>query len=336
MKLLIVTQKVDTNDPVLGFFHRWIEEFAKYFEHIHVICLFEGKHNLPQNVQIHSLGKEKGRGRITYIFRFYKYIWRLRKEYDSVFVHMNQEYVLLGGLFWRFTGKVLYMWRNHYSGSLLTDISVLFCTKLFCTSTHSYIARYKKNVLMPVGVDTKKFYPRDVVREKNTILYVGRVVESKKVEDLIGALNILKQRDVHFNASLYGGFKDSAYRSYLEKRIEDFDLKDRITLKGEISNSDLPDIYNAYEIFVNTSPSGMYDKTIFEALACGCITLARSKDFGKETDGAFSFESESELASLIERCLKDSDNIEQQNVLARYIRKNTLSMLGAQLAKEII
>lgn len=29
MKLLIITQTVDAEDPVLGFFVRWIEEFAR-------------------------------------------------------------------------------------------------------------------------------------------------------------------------------------------------------------------------------------------------------------------------------------------------------------------
>lgn len=30
MKLLIVTQVVDTEDPALGFFVRWIEELARH------------------------------------------------------------------------------------------------------------------------------------------------------------------------------------------------------------------------------------------------------------------------------------------------------------------
>ena len=36
MKILIVTQKVDQNDDVLGFFHRWLEVFAGKFEEINV------------------------------------------------------------------------------------------------------------------------------------------------------------------------------------------------------------------------------------------------------------------------------------------------------------
>jgi len=37
MKLLIITQAVDKNHPVLGFFHRWVEELAMHFVHIFVV-----------------------------------------------------------------------------------------------------------------------------------------------------------------------------------------------------------------------------------------------------------------------------------------------------------
>ena len=79
MKLLIITQKVDINDDVLGFFHRWIEEFAKHCEKITVICLQKGEYNLPDNVKVLSLGKEGAMAKIKYALNFYKYIWQERK-----------------------------------------------------------------------------------------------------------------------------------------------------------------------------------------------------------------------------------------------------------------
>ena len=89
MKLLIITQKVDINDDVLGFFHRWLEEFAKHCEKITVICLEMGEYKLPENVKVLSLGKEDRVSKLKYIWRFYKYIWQEQKNYDKVFVHMN-------------------------------------------------------------------------------------------------------------------------------------------------------------------------------------------------------------------------------------------------------
>ena len=86
MRLLVITQKVDRNDPVLGFFHRWIEEFAKHCEKVTVICLEMREHRLPINVRVLSLGKEQNKSKLKYIFRFYRYIWQERNNYD---VHRN-------------------------------------------------------------------------------------------------------------------------------------------------------------------------------------------------------------------------------------------------------
>ena len=62
MRLLICTQTVDLNDPVLGFFHGWIAAFSRHCESVHVICLKEGRHSLPANVFVHSLGKHPIQG----------------------------------------------------------------------------------------------------------------------------------------------------------------------------------------------------------------------------------------------------------------------------------
>src|SRR5690349_15894229 len=132
MKLLIVTQTLDANDPVLGFFHSWVHALAPKFEKINVIALGVGVHLLPENVRVHSLGKEKGkRSAFSYALSFFSLAWHLQGEYDAVLVHMNQEYILLTGWLWKLLGKRIYMWRNHSAGSFLTDTAAAFCDKIF-------------------------------------------------------------------------------------------------------------------------------------------------------------------------------------------------------------
>jgi hypothetical protein len=58
MKLLIVTQRVDRRDPILGFFHRWIMEFAGQCEQVIAIGQAKGSFDLPGNVIVVCLGKE--------------------------------------------------------------------------------------------------------------------------------------------------------------------------------------------------------------------------------------------------------------------------------------
>ena len=63
-KLLIFTQKADINDPVLGFFHKWIEEFSKNFESIIVVCLEKGEFNFNRSfltifLQLYSIQQQQ-------------------------------------------------------------------------------------------------------------------------------------------------------------------------------------------------------------------------------------------------------------------------------------
>jgi hypothetical protein len=107
MKLLIYTQKIDKDDTVLGFFHDWVLKLSVFFENITVVCLEKGNFEFPEKVKVVSLGKERGGTRLKYIINFYKLLIGLQGTYDSVFIHMNQEYVLLGGLYWKLQKRIL-------------------------------------------------------------------------------------------------------------------------------------------------------------------------------------------------------------------------------------
>lgn len=303
MKLLIITQKVNRTDPILGFFHRWIEKFSELYEKITVICLEKGEYNLPPNTRVLSLGKENGQSRIKYLWRFYKHIWQERKNYDTVFVHMNQEYVLLGGKLWLLMGKKVFMWRNHHAGNWLTDIASLFCRKVFCTSRYSYTAKYKKTVLMPVGIDTNIFKPAPgITRHPNSILFLARIAPVKRPDLLLEALKILNDQGIEFRASLYGGplLVDQQYFNLLKQRVASYGMLDKVKFQPGIPNDQTPAIYNRHEIFVNLSSSGMYDKTIFEAMACGCLVLVSNNNLKGQVDPRLIFE-EGNLIDLTQK-----------------------------------
>ncbi|MCX6719200.1 MAG: glycosyltransferase family 4 protein [Candidatus Taylorbacteria bacterium] len=293
MKLLIITQKVDKNDPILGFFHGWIIEFAKHFESIVVVCLEKGFAELPNNVKVLSLGKESGHSRMKYVRRFYRFIWKERQNYDAVFVHMNQEYVLLGAKIWRILGKKTFMWRNHQVGGFLTDLAVLFCNKVFCTSKQSYTAKFKKTVLMPVGINTDLFVRKpEIQRIPNSILFLGRMDPVKKPELLIEALKILNKEGIEFNVSFYGNPSsgNEQYYDTLKEKVTGSALNSKIRFYQGLSNSETVRIYNEHEIYVNVTGSGSFDKTIFEAMACEMLVVASNKGLIDVIDSEFIFE----------------------------------------------
>ena len=121
-----------------------------------------------------------------YLFRFYRYVWNLRNDYDVVLTNMNPVYVVLGGLIWRLWGKKVLLWYNHPMGNLMAKTGIFISDKVFCTSSYAFAAKYSKTVLMPVGVDTDLFKPlANVEKKNNRILFLGRVSPIKKIELLI-------------------------------------------------------------------------------------------------------------------------------------------------------
>ncbi|HRZ30051.1 MAG TPA: glycosyltransferase family 4 protein [Candidatus Paceibacterota bacterium] len=288
MKLLVITQKIDLNDPVLGFFHRWVEEFAKKCEFVTVICLEKGQYNLPQNVKVLSLGKEKKLGRLAYLWNFYKYLWQERNNYDSVFVHMNQEYVLLGGLVWKLLGKNILMWRNHAKGNFLTRLAVCLSDKVFCTSPQSFTARFKKTKLMPVGIDTDFFCPNPSAQKiPNSILFLGRIAPVKNVDAFIEALNELNKTGTNFFVTIAGGALpvDAEYEKKVKDKVEKYGLKDKVRFIGPVTQVGALELYQKHELYVNLTPAGSLDKTIFEAMACDVASLVYNRDLAKIVGG---------------------------------------------------
>ncbi len=278
MRLLIITQAVDLDDRALGFFTSWIRAIAARSEKVSVICLQKGRHDLPENIPVYSLGKEEGASRVKYLWRFYRYIWMLRKDYDVVFVHMNQEYVLLGWKHWLLMGKRVFLWRNHKKGSIWTRLAGRLSRTVFYTSGEAYVASFKNAVQMPIGIDTEKFAPSGTAAE-DSILFLGRLDPVKKPEAFLAALKDLHDAGVPFHADLYGTptYPKAPHAQPLAALAAPLIAAGVLAAHTGVANEETPAIYASHAIYVNLTPSGSFDKTIGEAMASGCLVVAANQ-----------------------------------------------------------
>ena len=284
-KLLIITQKVDKNDDILGFFHQWIIEFAKKCEKVVVVCLEFGEYDLPENVKVLSLGKEEKPNcyiaKLLYCWNFYKYIWKERDNYDCVLVHMNPEYVVLGGIPWKLLRKKIYLWYTHKSVNLWLRLAENLADKIFTASEKSFRLTSNKIIVTGHGIDVSKFKtpPRtrtSSVQGKNSkfkIITVGRISKSKNVDKLAEAGEILKKRNFNFELKIAGGPATEEDKVYFEK------LKGRANFVGPIPNKDIPEFYKEGDLFVNLSDTGSLDKAVLEAMASGLLVLTSNEAF---------------------------------------------------------
>ncbi|MBX4190287.1 glycosyltransferase, partial [Candidatus Parcubacteria bacterium] len=283
MKLLIITQKVDSKDQLLGFFIGWLEKFSKEFEHISVLCLEKGQYDLPANVSVQSLGKDSGQAKIVQLTNFYRFIIGQRKQYDAVWVHMNPIWIVLGGPIWHILRKKVTMWYAHKSVTPKLKLATLFCDRIYTSTKDGFRLRSSKVNIVGQGIDTNKFAPSDV-SSPNTILSVGRIAPVKNYESLIRAIALLKDQGKHFMLDVVGGpvwKEDFAYLESLKALIKELGIEDQVTFHGVIKNTELPSWYRTHRFYVNLSHTGSLDKTIVEAMASGCIVLSSNDSAAK-------------------------------------------------------
>jgi glycosyltransferase involved in cell wall biosynthesis len=284
MKLLILTQKVDQNDDVLGFMHGWIEEFAKNVPKVTVICLEKRQHSLPGNVEVLSLGKESGRSKIKYLYNFYRYIFSKRKEYDAVFVHMNHEYVILGGIFWRLMGKKVALWYAHGHVGFSLRAALFLSNIVFTSGKSGFRIDSPKVRVVGQGIDTEKFKPGGI-REGGVfkIISVGRINPSKDYVTLIKAAGLLKLDQKNFTIGILGvagGRQDDIeYEKKLKALIAESGLEREIVFYGAVPNRELPKHLAEADLFVNMGQTGSIDKAVLEAMSAGVPVLTCNEAF---------------------------------------------------------
>lgn len=280
MKLLIVTQVVDRADPALGFFHRWIEAFAKHTDSIEVICLRKGEYALPGNVRVHSLGKEAGtKSRIVYSWRFLSLVWGLRHDYDAVFVHMNQEYILLAGWLWKLLGKRVGLWYVHGSVTPSLRFAIRCIDTVFTASELSMRAPTPKKRIVGHGIYiNEKPAQSPVTSIPLSLLTVGRISPVKRIEFLIEVLGALQRRGIEADLRI-AGHGDAAYIAQLERYAEKEGVSDHVHLLGPIAHEMVSALYDSTHIFVHASATGSIDKAPLEALSCGVPVVTMNAEY---------------------------------------------------------
>lgn len=283
MKLLITTQVVDKQHSVLGFFHGWIAKFAAQFDHVHVIALQVGEYDLPENVSVYSLGKERGTGRIGYITAFYRLVWRLRREYDVVFVHMNPEYVVLAGGLWRAMNKRIGFWYVHRSVTPALILAEKLTHQVFTAAKESFRIPSKKVHILGHGIDTMQFLCKDEHTAGRRIISVGRITPIKQLETLIEAAAILQKKQPNaFTVVLVGAPatpSDDAYLAHLQQQVSNLGLDGIVQFLGAVPFACVVKEYCASDLSVNLCPTGGLDKAVLESMSCGLPSMVSNEAF---------------------------------------------------------
>lgn len=305
MKLLIITQKVDKDDSNLGFFHDWLDKMAGLAD-IFIIANEVKEYNLPENIKIYSLGKERKNCRIIRVIRYWLLLLKLLPKSDGIFFHMCPEYVLAAGFLPKIFRKKSLLWYTHKSVNWKLWLAEKLVNKIFTASRESFRLASKKVKIVGHGINVDFFKPGIVGRPKDLkLLTVGRISPVKDLEVLISAVAELKNKFPGIIFDIAGEpllKEDKNYLGNLKSLIQNRGLGNNIFFAGAKKYSDLPAVYNSHNVFIHASRTGSMDKAVLEALACGLNIFTSSEayaDLGGAVSG-FKQEDFKDLAAKIE------------------------------------
>lgn len=267
MKLCIVTQKVDATDPILGFFHGWLEEFAAQCEEVHVVGQLVGQHNLPPNVYVYSLGKESGLSTWRQIIRYWSLLFKLQNTCDAVLVHMVPIWLVLA--LW--CKLPMYLWYEARGTRWPLRVALWRAKKVFSASAHGMPLATEKSILVGHGIHTQVFVPGST-KEAAHIVTVGRITKSKRLEVLLQAFLALPEQ---YRLSIVGMpiiSDDRIYKEKIDSLLQEANATKRVTI-GPLQQSAIIPLLQRAQVFVHASETSL-DKAVLEAMACGCPVVS--------------------------------------------------------------
>lgn len=329
--LLIITPEVDDNAVFLGFFTSWIREFAKRFNKVFVITLTQGKYSLPPNVEVYSLGKEKGRPRLSKAFKYCYLLCRFIPRSHAIFAHTAPLFAISAWPLSFILRKKIYLWYLHRSVTTKLKLAYLLSRKVITAREESLGIKGRKVVAVGHAIDANEFreqQPRKLDLNHLKIVSVGRITAIKNYETLIEAADILRKNNVSFEISLIGApvmSYDYRYKQKLEDMISDLGLEDVVRFKSFVPYSELKKHLWQSNISVNATPKGGIDKAVLESMAAGTLPLTSNSVFEAyfgpyKEDLIFEYGQPQSLVSKIIKLREKSQ--EEIDEIRRYLIEN--------------
>lgn len=107
---------------------------------------------------------------------------------------------------------------------------------------------------------------KSIKKEPNSILFTGRLVEAKKIEIIVEAINVLQKRNNQSYILRIVG--DGELKSTLVKYVKEYNLN--VKFYDRVSQSEIAKFYQMSQIFISLNPSEPFGITFCEALLAGC------------------------------------------------------------------
>jgi glycosyltransferase involved in cell wall biosynthesis len=343
-RLLLFNLVTDVRHPILGFTTQWIREIATRVKSIDVITMCAGEIAVPENVRVHSAGREHGWSEPRRIVEFYRHLFRIlgERRIDGCFSHMIHIFSVLAAPVLRARGIPLVTWYAHPQLTPGLKLAHFLSDRMVTSLPSTYPYRRDKLTVIGQGIDTTLFAPDDrVMADDALILCVGRLSPVKNHSTLLRAFARLS-RDLRLEIiGATAGAADEAYAVGMRTLAAELGIADRVNFAPPVPPGGLPAHYRRCAVHVNLTPAGFGDKVAWEAMSCGRPCLVANEDF-RETLGSHAdrllFHGDEELAVKIATLLRESAASRAAiglDLRANVVRLHSLPRLAERILEQL-
>lgn len=284
MKLVFVTQALDSADPALGVTPALVRALAQRFDHVSVLALRVGDADLPENVTV------RGFGAPTRIGRAVRFVAALRAELrsspDAVLAHMSPVYAIAAAPLARPRGIPVLLWFTHWRRSIRLRIAESVCTALLTVEPGSVPLRSPKIRAIGHGIDVGEFacVDRSARGAPLRAIAIGRTSPAKGLETVVEGVRLARAAGVDVELELRGPSLTAEERSH----------RDALgVVQPPVPRTEVPALLAHADVLVNNMRAGAPDKVVFEACATCLPVLASNPSFDGLLDDELRFDRES-------------------------------------------
>lgn len=290
MRILFVCQSADPTDPVIADTVARIDYFSKHpaVQSIKVLTVRGNGGTLHSGVQVHSLGTQKGRHRMSTLIEFWKELYGAVRagKCDVVYFYMTPTLLLVAWPIKILTGVRVVIWFSHSIYTLPVRFALKYCADLWFNVNASMTNFSTRSMrLVGQGVDTKTFRPHSEVAKIYDLVTVGRITPVKRIDLMLNALAAVKQRTGKAYSLAIAGDpyspEDHAHKQELMQLAKTLGVESQVSFLGAVAHEDLPRVLCKARAFLFTVEGGV-GKATLEAMGCGLpmiISSPKASDF---------------------------------------------------------